>query len=83
MATTNKERAKRNAVAQAKKTGGLKDSWKGVRMELSKVVWPTKQEMISYTGVVLAACGFFALALWAIDTGVLAALKAVLGVTVN
>ena len=80
---TSREKVKKNAIAQAKKTGGVKDTFKGVKQELSKVVWPTKNELVSYTGVVLAACGFFAIALWAIDTGVLAALKAVLGSAVN
>lgn len=80
---TNKEKAKKNAVIQSKNSTSFKEGWKGIKLEMSKVVWPTKAELISYTGVVIAACGFFSLALWAIDTGVLAALKAVLGVTVK
>ena len=48
-----------------------------------KVVWPTRKEVVSYTAVVIAVCAAFAVAFWLIDTGVLAALKAVLGVTLN
>lgn len=62
------------------KKSGVKDFLTGVKLELSKVVWPTKKEMISFTGVVLAACAFFALAFWAIDSGFLALLKAVLNI---
>ena len=50
---------------------------------MKKVVWPTKKEVTSYTAVVIATCAIFALGFWLIDTGVLAALKAVLGVTLN
>ena len=44
-----------------------------------KVVWPTKKELVSYTSVVILTCAVFALGFWLIDTGVLAALRAVLG----
>ena len=53
------------------------------KAELKKVVWPTKKDVASYTAVVIATCAIFALGFWLIDTGVLAALKAVLGVTLN
>ena len=65
------------------KKGGFKEYLKGVRLEMKKVVWPTKKELVSYTGIVIATCAIFALGFWLIDTGVLAALKAVLGVTLN
>ncbi|MFR0902438.1 MAG: preprotein translocase subunit SecE [Anaerovoracaceae bacterium] len=54
---------------------------KGVKTEMKKVVWPTKKEMVSYTAVVIMTCAVFALGFWLIDTGVLAALRGVLGVT--
>ena len=47
---------------------------------MKKVVWPTKKEVASYTAVVIATCAIFALGFWLIDTGVLAALKGILGV---
>ena len=56
---------------------------KGVRQELKKVVWPTKDELVKSTVVVLVTCAFFSLAFWLIDTGFLAALKGILGVTLS
>lgn len=69
--------------AQKKQRGSLKEYFKGVRLEMKKVVWPTKKELGSYTGVVLITCAFFALAFWLIDTGFLAILKSILGITLN
>ena len=61
----------------------FREYWKGVRLEMKKVVWPTKKELVSYTGIVIVTCAVFALGFWLIDTGVLAALRAVLNVTLN
>ncbi|MDO4395228.1 MAG: preprotein translocase subunit SecE [Clostridia bacterium] len=77
----SKDQAKKNA-AKAKKVGP-KEYLKGVKLEMSKVVWPTKKELGTFTGVVIATCAVFALGFWLIDTGVLAALKAVLNITLN
>jgi preprotein translocase subunit SecE len=49
---------------------------KSVRTEMSKVIWPTKQEVVTYTGVTVVTCAVFAVAFWAIDSGWLAGLKA-------
>ena len=84
---TLSEKAKnRNAQAsrqqQKKKKGSFKEYIKGVKLEVKKVVWPTSKELGSYTVVVLATCAFFALAFWAIDSGFLALLKAVLNIEI-
>ncbi len=68
---------------EEKKKTNFKVYFRGVRTEMKKVVWPTRKEVVSYTAVVIAVCAAFALAFWLIDTGVLAALKAILGVTLN
>lgn len=68
---------------EKEKKPGFKEYLRGVRTEMKKVVWPTRKEVVSYTAVVIAVCAGFALVFWLIDTGVLAALKAVLGVTLN
>jgi len=68
---------------QAKKKVNFKEYFKGVRLEMKKVVWPTKKETVTYTAVVIIVCALFALFFWAIDTGVLAALKGILGVTLS
>ena len=66
---------------QKKEKRSLKEYLKGVRLEMKKVVWPTQKELGQYTALVLVACSFFALAFWAIDTGFLAALKQLLGIS--
>lgn len=69
------------AVPPKKKRGSLKDYFKGVNVEMKKVVWPTRKELGSYTVVVLVTCAVFALAFWGIDSGFLAILRGLLGIT--
>ncbi|MDO4177211.1 MAG: preprotein translocase subunit SecE [Bacillota bacterium] len=57
--------------------GQLKEYFRGVKLEMKKVVWPTKSELGSFTVVVLATCAAFALLFWGVDSGVLAAIKAI------
>lgn len=83
--TTSDVRKRAQQVANSKKKNkkdkqGFKEYFKGVKLEMKKVVWPTKHEMMTYTVTVLVTCLVFALAFWAIDTGVLAALKGLLGI---
>ena len=84
MAKTSKEKGtstvKKRAMAAStskKKRGSVKEYFKGVKLEMKKVVWPTMKEMGSFTAVVLVTCAAFAIVFWAVDTGVLAAIKAV------
>ncbi len=79
---TTSTRKRLNAAAAAvpkkkKKKGGLREYFKGVKLEMKKVVWPTRKELGSFTAVVLITCAAFAVVFWAVDTGVLAAIKAV------
>ncbi|MEE0773042.1 MAG: preprotein translocase subunit SecE [Anaerovoracaceae bacterium] len=80
-ATTSARKRMSAAAASAgnrpRKKGRIKEYFKGVRLEMKKVVWPTKKEMGSFTAVVLVTCAAFALVFWAVDSGVLAAIKAV------
>ncbi|MDO4393851.1 MAG: preprotein translocase subunit SecE [Bacillota bacterium] len=62
---------------EKKKRGGLIEYFKGVKLEMKKVVWPTNKELGSFTVVVLVTCVAFALLFWGIDSGVLAAIRAV------
>lgn len=39
-----------------------------VRVELGKVSWPSRQQLMAYTGVVLGLCLFFAIFLGGLDT---------------
>ncbi len=67
----------------AQKSEGAGGYLKGVRKEMSKVIWPTRKELGAYTAVVVATCVVCGLAFWLIDMGVLAALKNVLGITLG
>lgn len=73
--------------SQGKKQGNIFQRFfsyiRGVRQEFSKVVWPTREELSTDTIVVFATVIFFALAFWLIDTGFLAALKGILGITLS
>ncbi len=69
--------------SQGKKKTGIIAYLKGVRQEFRKVVWPTREELTTDTIVVFACVIFFALAFWLIDTGFLAALKGILGITLS
>ncbi len=75
--STVKKRAVAASTSKKKKKGSIKEYFKGVKLEMKKVVWPTKKELGSFTAVVLATCAAFAIVFWAVDTGVLAAIKAV------
>ena len=68
---------RKNQPKQKREKGRLKEYFKGVKLEMKKVVWPTRKELGSFTVVVLATCAAFALVFWGVDSGVLAAIKAI------
>lgn len=79
-------RARNKKAAQNTSTSGKKgliNFFRGVKQELSKVVWPTREELITDTIAVFAAVAMFAIAFWVVDTGFLAALKHLLGITLS
>ena len=82
MADNNKQNQNKSKN-QGKKKTGIIAYLKGVRQEFKKVVWPTREELMTDTVVVFACVIFFALAFWLIDTGFLAALKGILGITLS
>ncbi len=71
------------AKESSKKKGGIREYFKGVRIELRKVVWPTREELISYTWVVILFCAVFALGFWGIDSACGIALQKLLGITIS
>lgn len=84
MTTAEIREAKKKRSAAAKRNrGNLKEYFKGVKTEMKKVVWPTRKELGSYTVVVVAVCAAFALAFWLVDTGFLAVLRGILGITLT
>lgn len=76
---------KKRKTARAKQTNqsnkkkekrGWLEYFRGVKLEMKKVVWPTRKELGSFTVIVLCTCAAFALLFWGVDSGVLAAIKA-------
>lgn len=49
------------------KTQSMGKFFKNVRSELKKVIWPSRKDLTTYTTVVLVACVFAALGIWAVD----------------
>lgn len=76
-----KEIKKKPAAPPKKKRVSIGEYFRGIRMETKKVVWPTRKELGTFTAVVVLTCTFFALGFWAVDSAVLAALRAILGIT--
>ena len=74
---------KQSQNKNSKKKGGIIAYLRGVRQEFRKVVWPTREELTTDTVVVIGCVIFFAVAFWLIDTGFLAALKGILGITLS
>ena len=77
MAEKRAQQRKKQQTKQKREKGRMKEYFKGVRLEMKKVVWPTRKELGSFTAVVLATCAAFALLFWGVDSGVLAAIKAI------
>ncbi len=53
--------------ANTEKTKSVSKYFKGVKSEMKKVIWPSKKELISYTGVVVMMSAIVALIVWALD----------------
>ena len=51
--TTPQAQTRRQAVQERRKRTGVRQFLKEVRQELKKVIWPTRNELITYTVVVL------------------------------
>jgi preprotein translocase subunit SecE len=59
----------------------IKGYFRGIKTETKKVVWPTRKELGSYTGVVVFTCFAFGLGIWVVDTLFLGALKYILNIS--
>ena len=75
--TARQKKKQLTTQKQKREKGRIREYFKGVRLEMKKVVWPTRKELGAYTAVVLATCAAFALLFWGVDSGVLAAIKAI------
>ena len=50
-----------------KKRGSMKEYFKGVKLEMKKVVWPTPKQLATNTGVALFVMALAAVVLWGFD----------------
>ena len=50
-----------------KKRGSIKEYFKGVKLEMKKVVWPTPKQLATNTGVALFVMALAAVVLWGFD----------------
>jgi len=57
-----------SAQTNTSKVSGFGKFIKSVRAELKKVSWPNKQELQSYTIVVLVTCALASIAIWLADS---------------
>ncbi len=83
---TSSKAAPAQAKAQPKKDAKKKDAKKGgffsgiktwfsdVKSEMHRVTWPSKSELKNYSVAVIAMLVIFGVAVWLVDTGVVAAL---------
>ena len=60
--------------AEAKKPGKIRSWFSDVKSEMNRVVWPSKRELKNYAGAVIIMLIIFGVAVWLVDTGVVAAL---------
>jgi preprotein translocase subunit SecE len=79
-ASRRRQGATTQSGQQPEKKGGWGEYFKGVKIETKKVVWPTRQELVSYTIVVLFTCAFFGVMIWGVDTGFLAILRKIVAI---
>lgn len=54
-------------MAEAKKKGGFKNWWTGLKAEFSKIIWPTKTSIIKQTVVVVIVTVIMAILIGLID----------------
>ena len=72
-----------NIEQQGKKKNRVAEYFRNVRIEMKKVIWPTKSELVSYTGVVVLTCAACAVGFWAVDTVCAVALQQLLGIPIS
>lgn len=57
------------------KTGFLK----GIKSEFKKITWPTRENLMKYTVMVIVICFIVSLMVWLMDTGLHRLLSLILG----
>ena len=59
-----------SAQTGARKGNKMRIYFKGVKAEMKKVIWPTKKELVNYTGVVILISVIVGLVVWVLDLGI-------------
>lgn len=72
------KRPKLRVTPLAAKIKELIQYFKDSREELKKVTWPDREEVTSYTVVVVIAVVIFSIFLWIVDTGLMALVRVAL-----
>ena len=72
--------AKAAKPEKEKKKGGIKKYLKDLKSEVKKVVWPGRKQVVNNTGIVMTVMVIMGMFLFAIDTGLAAAIKALLSI---
>lgn len=66
---SDKAKAKDKQI-QKKKPGRIRSYFHDVRVEMKRVVWPSRPELRSYTTAVIIMLIISGVVLWAVDTGI-------------
>lgn len=70
--------SKKDSGKDPKKKGGIRKYLRELKAEIKKVVWPTRQQVTRNTGVVLVIMVVMAVFLFGVDSGLGAAVRAIL-----
>ena len=58
-------------AAQTGTTKGRMGAYfRGVKAEMKKVIWPSRKELLNYTGVVILISAIIGLVVWVLDLGI-------------
>ena len=76
--TKSSKKSVKNEKTKTKKKGRIRLYFRDLKAEIKKVVWPSRKQVINNTGVVLVVMGIMALFLFGVDSGLGAAVEALL-----
>lgn len=58
---------KKSNTKEVKKENKIISFFKGAKSELKKVSWPTKKELVNYTGIVIVVVAIMTVLIWGLD----------------
>jgi preprotein translocase subunit SecE len=75
----DRSKGKSGCMNRVKNPGKRLNYFREVWLELKKVHWPSRMQLLTYTGVVLVAVGICTVLIWIVDSGLTYAMTALLG----